>query len=84
MTIDIAAGDETAAALSATTRIGGQTLDVAWEAQLADDVEVAVTLSAPDDGGFKIGELAGLGDVWQRRWGNGLQRLVRLPSKSTA
>lgn len=63
VTIDIAAGDETTVALSATTRIGGQTLDVAWEAQLADDVEVAVTLSAPDDGGFKIGELAGLGDV---------------------
>ena len=61
--IDIAAGEDVAVSLSATTTIGGQDLDVSWEVEKADDVEVAVTLSSPDDDGFKIGELAGLGDV---------------------
>ncbi|HAT35355.1 MAG TPA: hypothetical protein DCS82_06535 [Rhodospirillaceae bacterium] len=62
--INVKAGDETSASLSATTSIGGQALDVAWSAAKADDsAEVTLNIAAANDGTFKIGSIGGLSKV---------------------
>jgi hypothetical protein len=61
--IDINAGDDTSASLSAATTIGGQALNVSWSAAKAETTEVVVRLAAPAGKSFKIGSLAGLSSV---------------------
>ena len=63
VTIDIAADDGVAASLSATTKLGSQSLDVVWEASKADQAEIAVSLKGTDDKTFNIATLAGLSKV---------------------
>lgn len=62
--IDLKAGDETSAELDAETKIGGQTLDVSWSVDKADEsVETELKLTAPEGKTFKIGAIHGLSKV---------------------
>jgi hypothetical protein len=63
VTIDIEAADDVKAALSATTKLGSQSLDVSWEVEKADKAEVAVSLKGTGDKTFNIATLAGLSKV---------------------
>jgi len=61
--IDINAGDETSAAMTASTELGSQSLNVSWSVETGDTTEVAVQLTAPEGKSFEIGGLAGLSSV---------------------
>ncbi len=64
VTIDLKAGDETAAELYAQTTIGGQELDVSWVVEKADEhTETEISLKAPEGKTFKIGSIHGLSKV---------------------
>jgi Skp family chaperone for outer membrane proteins len=63
VTMDIEAADDIKAALTATTKLGSQSLDVTWEVEKADKAEVAVSLKGTDGKTFNIATLAGLSKV---------------------